>query len=103
MCLKHCLVNMFVAQKAFATSGFTNNAGYSFGPFSHYMVNHPLKDGAKDYGREANDMDLNRWSERHVYYTLTGVANNMQSIRQLAKRWLEQGKACTNPESIAVL
>jgi len=27
MCLKHCLVNMFVAQKAFATSGFTNNPG----------------------------------------------------------------------------
>ena len=76
---------------------------YSFGPFSHYMVNHPLKDGAKDYGREANDMDLNRWSERHVYYTLTGVANNMQSIRQLAKRWLEQGQACTRPESIAGL
>ena len=22
---------------------------YSFGPFSHYIVNHPLKDGAKDY------------------------------------------------------
>jgi hypothetical protein len=24
---KHCLVNMFVAQNAFANSGFTNNAG----------------------------------------------------------------------------
>jgi len=76
---------------------------YSFGPFSHYIVNHPLKDGSKDYAREASDMDLNRWSERHVYYTLTGVAQNMESIRRLARRWLEQGLACAKPESIARL
>jgi hypothetical protein len=48
-------------------------------------------------------MDLNRWSELHVYYTLTGMAQDMQSIRQLAKRWLEQGTACAKPESIAEL
>jgi len=76
---------------------------YSFGPFSHYIVNHPLKDGAKDYVREANDMDLNRWSERHVYYTLTGRADDMESIRKLARRWLEQGHGCATPESIAGL
>ena len=76
---------------------------YSFGPFSHYIVNHPLKDGSKDYVREANDMELNRWSERHVYYTLTGMARDMESIRRLARRWLEQGHACAKPESIASL
>ena len=76
---------------------------YSFGPFSHYIVNHPLKDGAKDYKREVNDMDLNRWTERHVYYTLTGAARDMESIRKLARRWLDQGHACAKPESIAGL
>jgi hypothetical protein len=76
---------------------------YHFGPFSHYIVNHPLKDGPRDYEREADDMDLNRWSERHVYYTLTGVAQDMQSIRKLARGWLEQGQACARPESIANL
>jgi len=73
---------------------------YSFGPFSHYIVNQPLKDGARDYRREANDMDLNRWTERHVYYTLTGMAHDMASIRRLARHWLEQESACTIPESI---
>jgi hypothetical protein len=73
---------------------------YSFGPFSHYIVNHPLKDGSKDYAREANDMELNRWSERHVYYTLTGMARDMESIRRLARRWLEKEHACATPDSI---
>jgi hypothetical protein len=77
--------------------------GIASDPFSHYIVNHPLKDGSKDYAREANDMDLNQWSERHVHYTLTGMARNMESIRKLARRWLEQGHACAKPESIAAL
>jgi hypothetical protein len=81
---------------------------YSFGPVSHYIVNKPLRhvaqmkvnDPASDYYREAHDMDLNRWSERHVYYTLTGVARDMESIRKLARNWLDQGQACAKPESI---
>ena len=76
---------------------------YSFGPFSHYIVNRPLKNAAQDYKREANDMELNRWSERHVYYTLTGMAHDMESIRRLARQWLQQGMACAHPESIAGL
>jgi hypothetical protein len=74
---------------------------YSFGPFSHYIVNKPLKDAKTDYVREANDMELNRWSEKHVYYTLTGVAHNIESIRQLAKQWLDERELCARPESIA--
>jgi len=84
---------------------------YHFGPFSHYMVNKPMKnvagldfnDPKSDFHRETYDMDLNRWSERHVYYTLTGVGQNWEQIRQLARRWLEQGKTCATPESIAGL
>ncbi len=84
---------------------------YHFGPFSHYIVDKPMKnvayvkasDPASDYYREAHDMDLDRWSERHVYYTLTGVAHSMESIRLVARKWLEQGAACATPESIAKL
>jgi len=76
---------------------------YSFGPFSHYIVNQPLKDAAADYAREAGDMELNRWSEKHVYYTLTGVAHDVDSIRRLARSWLDQGANCARPESIANL
>ena len=84
---------------------------YHFGPLSHYIVNKPMKnvaglefdDPKSDFHRETYDMDLNRWSERHVYYTLTGVGQSMESIRKLARRWLDQGHACAKPESIAEL
>jgi len=76
---------------------------YHFGPFSHYIVNQALKDGPKDYGTEADDMDLNRWSERHVYYTLTGLAHDIESVRHLARQWLDKGAECARAESIADL
>ncbi len=73
---------------------------YSFGPFSHYILNKPMKNPRTDYGPAARDMELNRWSEKHVYYTLTGVAQDLESIRSLAKRWLDQEERCARPESI---
>jgi len=76
---------------------------YHFGPFSHYIVNKPIEDAHRDYPIEARDMDLNRWSERHVYYTLTGVGKDLESIRRLAARWLGKGKACASPQSVAEL
>ncbi len=74
---------------------------YSFGPFSHYIVDKPLKNAARDYPIEARDMKLNRWSERHVYYTLVGVSHDLESIRKLARNWLDQGNGCAEPESVA--
>ncbi len=76
---------------------------YHFGPFSHYIVNKPLKNAKQDYPVEVADMDLNRWSERHVYYTLTGVSRDIESIRRLARQWLDRGHACARPESVANL
>jgi hypothetical protein len=76
---------------------------YSFGPFSHYIVNKPLKDGKRDYPVECKDMELNRWSERHVYYTLTGAAQDMESIRRLAHAWLDKEADCAKPESVGSL
>jgi len=55
-----------------------------------------IKDGEADYFREADDMELNRGSERRVFYRLTGVAPDVQSIRRVAKRCLDQEKACAN-------
>ncbi len=48
-------------------------------------------------------MDLNRWTERRVYYTLMGVGRNVESIRGLARQWLDQGQACASPQSVAGL
>ncbi|HZP05137.1 MAG TPA: hypothetical protein VFB43_09570 [Terracidiphilus sp.] len=41
-----------------------------------------------------------RWSERHVYYTLAGTAGDIESIRKLARCWLDKGAACANPAGV---
>ena len=76
---------------------------YHFGPFSHYIVDKPIEDAHLDYPIEARDMSLNRWTERRVYYTLSGVGANLESIRRLAARWLDKGSDCATPHSIAEL
>jgi len=76
---------------------------YHFGPFSHYIVNKPIENAHEDFPVEARDMELNRWTERHVYYTLTGVRPDLDSIRRLARQWLDKGDACARPESVADL
>ncbi len=73
---------------------------YSFGTFSHYILNKPIKDAHKEMEPATRDMDLNHWSERHVYYTLTGSAESVDHVRGLAKSWLDQGTNCARPESI---
>jgi hypothetical protein len=67
------------------------------------MVNRPIKNAKQDFPAEARDMELNHWTERHVYYTLTGVSWDLESIRRLARLWLDKGNDCAKPESIANL
>jgi hypothetical protein len=76
---------------------------YSFGPFSHWIIDKPLKNWKVDYFAETRNMELNRWSERHVYYTLTGVGSDLESIRHLGRQWLDKGDRCAGAESIASL
>jgi len=76
---------------------------YHFSPFSHYIVNRPLVDAHRDYPIEARNMELNQWTERHVFYTLTGVSKDLESIRLLGRHWLDQGSACATPESVLAL
>jgi hypothetical protein len=54
----------------------------------------------KDY---AYDMELNRWSERHVYHALLGAGADFASIRKLAKQWLEKDRKCANPDTVRKL
>jgi hypothetical protein len=79
------------------------NYPYHFGPFSHYIVDQPIVDAKVDFPKAVQNMELNRWTERHVFYTLTGAARNEASVRSIAKRWLDKGTECANPASIADL
>jgi hypothetical protein len=45
-------------------------------------------------------MEHNRWSEKHVFYTLTGVAKDLQTIREIGRKWLDKGNLCATAESI---
>lgn len=76
---------------------------YHFGPFSHYIVNKPIRNAKQDFAVEARDMKLNNWVAQHVFYTLTGVGHDLESIRKLAREWLDMGNACAEPESVASL
>jgi hypothetical protein len=48
-------------------------------------------------------MDLNRWSEQHVYYALLGVGTDFVSIRKLARQWLDKGRNTANPDAVRKL
>jgi hypothetical protein len=76
---------------------------YHFAPFSHYLISKRIVKTGPDFRAMIQDMDHGRWSERHVYYTLSGVATDLESIRRLAKQWLDKGSDCARPESIAEL
>ena len=76
---------------------------YHICPMSHYIVAPPLVNGPTDYAVRTKDMELNRWSERHVYHTLLGVGADFASIRKLAKQWLEKDRKCANPDTVRKL
>ncbi len=82
-----------------------NKYPYHFGPFSHYLtdVNAPIRDAEADFPKALANMDLNRWTERQVFYTLMGVGQDIESIRGATRRWLDKGTACANPVSVADL
>jgi hypothetical protein len=48
-------------------------------------------------------MDLNRWSEKHVYYAILGVGRDFDSIRKLAKQWLEKAAKTASPDDVGKL
>jgi hypothetical protein len=42
------------------------------------------------------------WTE-HIYYTMTGVGSDLESIRRLGRQWLDKGQVCARPQSVANL
>ena len=78
---------------------------YSFGSIGQFLLqdDRQLVSFWRDYSESCNDMVLNRWTERHVFYVLLGSADDWGTIRRIGKAWLDQGAGCARPESIANL
>jgi hypothetical protein len=76
-----------------------------YGSIGQYFVpdGKPFTDWFRDYPIYCKDMELNRWTESHVFYVLLGSASDWDSIRRIGRSWLDQGGACARPGSIAEL
>lgn len=78
---------------------------YSFGSIGQFFVpdGKQIRTFATDYPAYCKDMDLNRWTERRMFYVLLGAASDWADIRRIGRRWLDRGPDCAHPESIAAL
>jgi hypothetical protein len=78
---------------------------YSFGSVGQHFVpeGKRIKSFWADYSTYCQDMELNRWTQQRLFHVLLGAANDWEDIRRIGRRWLDQGAACTRPDSIAHL
>jgi hypothetical protein len=78
---------------------------YSFGSVGQFFVPEGKRIAAfmKDYPEYCNDMELNHWTANHVCYVLLGAAKTWDDVRRIGRSWLDKGKQCAKPESIAEL
>jgi hypothetical protein len=78
---------------------------YSFGSVGQFFVpeGKRIKSFEKDYPEYCKDMEFNRWTARRVFYVLLGAARGDDDVRRIGRSWLEKGKQCASPESIADL
>jgi hypothetical protein len=76
---------------------------YSFGSVGQHFVpdGKRIKAFAVDYPIFCEDMELNRWTERRMFHVLLGAARDWAEVRRIGRSWLDQGSACSRPESIA--
>ena len=78
---------------------------YSFGSVGQFFV----PEGKQyvsfwtDHTRYSHDMELNHWTARRVFYVLLGVADDWEDVRRIGRSWLDKGRECAKPESIADL
>ena len=73
---------------------------YHFGPLSHYITDRRIVHAGPDFRAMTQNMTHSRWSEQHAYYTLSGVGRDLETVRGLAKQWLDKGHDCARPESV---
>jgi hypothetical protein len=78
---------------------------YHYGSIGQFLVpdGKPLKSFWRDYSEYCKDMEVNRWTESHVFYVLLGSASDSDTIRRIGRNWLDQSGGCARPESIANL
>lgn len=78
---------------------------YSFGSVGQFFVpdGKRLKSFWHDYSGYCNDMRLNRWTASRVFYVLLGAAREWDDVRRIGRSWLDKGKGCAGPESVADL
>jgi hypothetical protein len=50
--------------------------------------------------KDWNDPEQERWVEGRVFYCLHGVEQDFSAIREVTRRWLDQGTDCARPESV---
>jgi hypothetical protein len=78
---------------------------YSFGSVGQFLVpkGKRLKSFWKDYSECCKDAQFNRWTAGRVFYVLLGSARRWDDIRRIGRSWLDKGRQCATPESIADL
>jgi hypothetical protein len=78
---------------------------YSFGSIGQFFVPEGKRytSFVGDYFGYSRNMELNHWMARGVFYVLLGTARDWDDIRRIGRSWLEKGKHCAKPESIADL
>ncbi len=78
---------------------------YSFGSVGQFFVpeGKRIKSFMKDYSELCKDMEFNRWTASRVSYVLLGAAQSWDDVRRIGRSWLDKGKQCAKPESIAEL
>jgi hypothetical protein len=78
---------------------------YSFGSVGQFFVpeGKRIKKFTPDYFDLCKDMQFNRWTARRVCYVLLGSAKEWSDVRRIGRSWLDKGKQCAKPESVAEL
>jgi len=78
---------------------------YSFGSIGQFFVpdGKRIRSFGQDYPRFCQDMELNRWTARRVFYVLLGAARHWDDIRRIGRAWLDKRRDCANTKSIADL
>jgi hypothetical protein len=93
--------------------GWTNSQGHTRQPdspypycicqLSHYLTPRWLNAYDPDYIEITKNMEHNHWTEQRVFYQLLGAGKDCESVRRLARQWLDKGAQCARAESIADL
>jgi hypothetical protein len=78
---------------------------YSFGSVGQFFVpdGKRIQSFWRDYSGYCKDMELNRWTASRVFYVLLGTARQYDDVRRIGRSWLDKGRQCAAPDSIADL